>query len=203
MTVPLTALDSVAALVVIDLQRGVVGIPAAHSVADVIGRTAQLTRAFRQRGLPVVLVRVTGQRQEDGTVTFAAGPGRGRTDAGMRRFSPPPDWDELVPELKPEADELIITKPRWSALVGTSLDEDLRRLGVSQVFLTGIATSIGVESTARSAHDLGYNVVLVVDAMTDRDLEAHRQSVERLFPRLGETCTTAEVLNLLGEVPAR
>jgi nicotinamidase-related amidase len=54
-----------------------------------------------------------------------------------------------------------------------------------------------VESTARSAYDLGYNVTLVVDAMTDRDAEAHRHCVEKIFPRLGETATTSEVLRLL------
>jgi nicotinamidase-related amidase len=92
-----------------------------------------------------------------------------------------------------------VTKQRVGAFHGTSLDETLRQQGVIQVFLTGIATSIGVESTARSAHDLGYNVVLVVDAMTNRDAEAHRLSVEKIFPRLGETAKTDDVLKLLND----
>ncbi len=75
------------------------------------------------------------------------------------------------------------------------------RRGVTQVVLTGVATSIGVESTARSAYDLGYNVTLVVDAMTDRDADAHRHSVEKIFPRLGETAKTDDVLKLLKEAP--
>jgi nicotinamidase-related amidase len=54
-----------------------------------------------------------------------------------------------------------------------------------------------VESTARSAYDLGYSVALVVDAMTDRDADAHRYCVEKIFPRLGETDTTENVLKLL------
>ena len=73
---------------------------------------------------------------------------------------------------------------------------------MTQVFLTGIATTAGVESTARNAHDHGYNVVLVIDAMTDRDADAHRNSVEKIFPRIGETTTTDEVLRQLQE-PAR
>ena len=77
------------------------------------------------------------------------------------------------------------------------MDEYLRRRGVTQVFLAGISTSAGVESTARSAYDLGYNVVLVTDAITDRDAEAHRLTVEKIFPRLGENDTTARVLQLL------
>jgi nicotinamidase-related amidase len=77
------------------------------------------------------------------------------------------------------------------------------RRGVTQVVLTGIATSIGVESTARNAHDHGYHVALVVDAMTDMDPTAHQHSVERIFPRLGETTTTAEVLSVLEPQPLR
>ena len=58
---------------------------------------------------------------------------------------------------------------------------------------------LATPSPALSAYDHGYNATLVVDAMTDRDPDAHRHSVERIFPRLGETATTAEVLTLLHE----
>ncbi|MGD1091949.1 MAG: isochorismatase family protein [Bryobacteraceae bacterium] len=183
---PLSKLDSTAALIVIDLQKGIVGLPTVHPTGEIVGRTTRLARAFRERGLPVVLVRVAG-----------APPGR--TDAGPRKFSFSADWTELVPDLEQHPDDLIITKQRWGAFHGTTLDGDLRRRGVTQVVLTGVATSAGVESTARSAHDLGYNVTLVVDAMTDRDAEAHRHSVEKIFPRLGETATTDDVLKLMSE----
>lgn len=79
----------------------------------------------------------------------------------------------------------------------------MRQRDITRVFLTGVATSIGVESTARSAHEYGYNVVPVVDAMTDRNADAHRHSVEKIFPRLGETDTTENVLKLLEEAPAK
>jgi nicotinamidase-related amidase len=69
--------------------------------------------------------------------------------------------------------------------------------------LTGIATGSGVEATARSAYDHGYNVVLVVDAMTDRNAEVHHHSVETTFPKLGETDTTDNVLKLLKETPVQ
>ena len=68
---------------------------------------------------------------------------------------------------------------------------------MTQVVLTGIATTAGVESTARAAHEAGYHVVLAIDAMTDRSAEAHDHSVRHVFPRLGETGTTAEILGLL------
>jgi nicotinamidase-related amidase len=121
----------------------------------------------------------------------------GRTDAGMPKFAFPPDWAELVPELDQHPNDHLITKQRWGAFIGTSLHDDLRHRGVTQIVLTGVATSIGVESTARSAYDFGYNVALVVDAMTDRDADSHRQSVEKVFPRLGETVITDDLLKLL------
>jgi nicotinamidase-related amidase len=183
---PLTKLDTDPALVIIDLQKGIVSMPTVHPAGEIIGRSAQLACAFRERGLPVVLVHVSG-----------AAPGR--TDAGRPNFSFPADWAELVPELERHPDDHIVIKQRWGAFLGTSLDDYLRKRGVTQIVLTGVATSIGVESTARSAYDLGYNVVLVVDAMTDRDADAHRHSVEKIFPRLGETDTTDNVLKLLRE----
>jgi nicotinamidase-related amidase len=175
-------------LVVIDLQKGVAGLPAVHPIAEIVARTARLARAFREHGLPVVLVN-------------AAGAAPGRTDAGPRTFSFPPDWTELVPELEEIPGHRKITKERWGAFHGTLLDDHLRAQGVTQIVLTGVATSIGVESTARSAYDLGYNVALVLDAMTDLDADAHRYSIEKIFPRLGETGTTSDVLKLLQEMP--
>jgi nicotinamidase-related amidase len=187
---PLTQLDATAALIVIDLQKGIVAIPTVHPTAEIVDRSAQLARAFRERGLPIVLVNVSGRAP-------------GRTEAPAPKFSFPPDWTELVPELEQQPSDRIVTKQRVGAFIGTSLDEYLRQRGVTQVFLTGVATSAGVEATARSAYDYGYNVVLVVDAMTDRNADAHRYSVEAVFPRLGETETTGNVLKRLREAPAQ
>jgi nicotinamidase-related amidase len=183
---PLTKLDTTAALIVIDLQKGIVGLPTVHPAGEIVARAAQLARAFREQGLPVVLVNVSGRAT-------------GRTDAEIPTFSFPADWTELVPELEQHPDDHVVTKQRLGAFLGTSLGDYLRQRGVTQVVLTGIATSSGVESTARSAYDLGYNVVLVGDAMTDRDADAHRHSVEKIFPRLGETAKTDDVVKLLSE----
>lgn len=179
----ISQIESVAALVVIDLQKGILGMPTAHPTAAVVEHSASLAKAFRARKLPVVLVNV-------------AGGAPGRTQAKMN-FTPPPDWTVLAPELGPEPADILVTKHTWGAFHGTALDMMLRRQGVTQIVLTGVATSIGVESTARSAFEHGYNVALVTDAMTDLVAEAHQNSIERIFPRLGETGTTAEVLKLL------
>jgi nicotinamidase-related amidase len=181
---PITTLDANAALIVIDLQKGIVALQTAHPASEIVSRSAQLARAFRKHGLPVVLVNVT-----------AAAPGR--TDAGPRKFSFADDWAELVPELEQQPDDYIVSKQRPGAFIGTSLDEYLRRRGVTQLFVTGIATTSGVEATVRSAYDHGYNVAVVVDAITDRDADAHRYCVEKVFPRMSETGTTDNVLKLL------
>jgi len=181
---PLTQLDANAALIVIDLQKGIVGRATTHPTAEIVERSAELARAFRRRGLPVVLVNVT-----------AVPPGR--TDGGPHNYAFPEGWAELVPELEAQAGDVLISKQCPGAFLGTTLDETLRRHGVTQVFVTGIATSIGVESTARSARDLGYNVVFVVDAMTDMSAENHLHCVEKIFPRFGETDTTEAVLQVL------
>jgi nicotinamidase-related amidase len=181
---PLSTLDRAAALVLIDLQKGIVAnIP--EGAPAILDRAAALARAFRSRGLPVVLVNVAG-----------AAPGR--TQAQPPTFALPPDWTEISPGLDAQPTDLRITKHSWGAFLGTALDAELRSRGVTQIVLGGIATSIGVESTARSAYDLGYNIVFVTDTMSDRSPDAQANSFERIFPRLGELCVTGDVLRALG-----
>lgn len=181
---PLSQLDPTPALISIDLQKGIVAMPTVHPASDVVSRTAHLARAFRARMYPVVLVNVTGMAP-------------GRVEAVRPKFNFPPDWTQLAPELDQQPTDHLVTKQRVGAFIGTRLDEYLRNLGVTQIFLTGISTTAGVESTARSAYDFGYNVVFVTDAMTDRDPAAHNHAVQNIFPRFGETTSTSELLSLL------
>ncbi|MEV8127636.1 hydrolase [Streptomyces sp. NPDC085944] len=188
-----TALDPRTALVVIDLQAGIVAAPTEpYCGAEVVSRSAELAEAFRARGLPVVLVRVSFAADGADAVP-------GRTEAGGGGGPRPEGWDVIVDELAGHPGDITVTKRNWGAFHGTGLDVQLRRRGVTQIVLTGIATSIGVESTARAAHEHGYHVTLATDAMSDMSAEAHRGSVERIFPRLGETGTTREILELLAK----
>ncbi|EIF33545.1 nicotinamidase-like amidase [Burkholderia sp. Ch1-1] len=180
----LTTLDAKTALIVVDLQQGIVALPTAHSTGEVVERSAVLAEAFRRHGLPVVLVNVTG-----------GAPGRTQEVRNTGDF--PAGFADLVPELNAQPSDHRVTKRTWGAFTNTDLEAYLREQGVTQVVLVGVATSIGVESTARYAHELGLNVTLVVDAMTDRNADAHINSITRIFPRLGETGTTQEVLDLL------
>lgn len=186
---PLTTLDPTPALVVVDLQKGIV----TDAFARVVANTAALAKTFRAHDMPVVLVNVTGRAP-------------GRTDADRHGGSGgagalPTGWADIIDELEPQPSDHLITKRRRSAFHDTGLDTLLRDLGVTQTVLAGVTTSSGVESTARSAHDHGYHVVLATDAMADRDTDSHRHSVERVFPKLGQTATSAEIIDFFNRPP--
>jgi nicotinamidase-related amidase len=185
----ITALDPKTALILIDLQKGIVAYSTAHPADEVVRHAAALADAFRRHDLPVVLVN-------------AAGGAPGRTEQAHPRGEFPAGWTDLVPELNQQPEDHTVTKRTWGAFTNTGLDEHLKKLGATQVVVAGIATSIGVESTARQAHELGFNVTLATDAMTDMSLDAHNNSITRIFPRLGETGTTWEIVALLDSTRA-
>jgi nicotinamidase-related amidase len=121
----------------------------------------------------------------------------GRTEQARRFRDFPEGWTDLIPELDAQASDHRVTKRTWGAFSHTDLEAYLKGQGATQVVIVGVATSAGVESTARQAHELGFNVALAIDAMTDMSPEAHANSVTRIFPRLGETATTQEILDQL------
>jgi nicotinamidase-related amidase len=182
-----TTLDRKTALVVIDLQKGIVAYPTVHPIGEVVERSRSLVDAFRQRGLPVVLVNVAGRA-----------PGRTEQQPPSPPF--PAGWTDLIPEMDRQPGDIVVTKRTWGAFASTDLEYRPKVLGVTQVVIVGVATGTGtgVESTARQAYEQGFNVTLAVDAMTDMRLEAHDHSIAHVFPRLGETGTTREIIDLLG-----
>jgi nicotinamidase-related amidase len=178
-------LDPNTALIIVDLQKGIVGLPLVHPIDEVLRCNRALADAFRARDLPVVLVNVTG-----------GAPGR-TEQPRLNLDALPADFADLVPELGRQPDDIVVTKRTWGAFASTDLGKQLETLGVTQVVVTGVATGTGVESTARQAYEQGFNVTLATDAMTDRNPEAHDYSVRKVFPRLGETGSAADVIVLL------
>jgi nicotinamidase-related amidase len=184
MPVALTMLDPKTALIVVDLQKGVVGLPLVHPIGAVIARACALADAFRARGLPVALVNVVGGAP-------------GRTEQPRPTGPRPEGWSDLIPELNRQPDDIVVTKRTWGAFASTDLEAQLKARGVTQVAIAGVATATGVESTARQAYEQGFNVTLAIDAMTDRRPEAHDYSISNIFPRLGETGTSQDIIDLL------
>jgi nicotinamidase-related amidase len=176
------------ALVLIDLQKAIVGMPAApRSGAEVVACAKGLAKTFRAAKAPVVLVRVAfapdfsdaPKQPVDEPMQLSAG-------------SLPPDWDELVEGLRAPGD-LIVVKRQWGAFYGTELDLQLRRRGITTIVLGGVATNIGVESTARQAWELGYELVVPEDACASRSAEMHAFAISHIFPRLSRVVRSADI----------
>ncbi len=185
----ITAIDKNTALVLIDLQNSIVGYPLAHPIAGVLNNAAKLVAAFRKAELPIVIVNVN-----------AAGAAwtKSRKEANQpARPVAAENATDIVSEIKTDAGDIFITKHTWSGFYETALDDELKKRNVTGIVLGGVATSIGVEGTARAASERAYNLTFALDAMTDMSIDAHENSVKRIFPRIGESGTTEEIIKML------
>ena len=178
------------ALVFIDLQNGILGMPLApHSSATILENTNKLAGAFREKGATIVFVRVSIAEVLNLPVD---------SPARDPKAPPPPDAaSELIAQLDRQPSDLVITKRQWGAFYGTELDQQLRRRGIKTIVIGGVATNIGVESTARAAFDRGYEIIFTEDAMTTLTPEAQKFATEIIFPRMGRVRTTVQVLEAL------
>ncbi|MDA8194298.1 MAG: isochorismatase family protein [Thermaerobacter sp.] len=177
------------ALVVIDLQKGIVQYPVKpHPAEAVVARAAALAQAMRTAAGFVVLVRVASH---DGRDLL-------RPDADMAPPNPterPADWSEIVPQLGPEVGDYVLTKRQWGAFYGTDLDLQLRRRNIDTIILCGIATGIGVDTTAREAYQRGYRQIFAVDAMSGVNPGEHEYVTSTIFPRIGRVTTTQALVD--------
>ncbi|MET7487917.1 isochorismatase family protein [Streptomyces sp. NPDC005538] len=158
------------ALVLVDLMDRIVALPLEpHKGTEVLAAAEELAAGFRSAGALVVLIRV----ERPGIAEQPAGSGLA---AGLAR-----------------AGDLEIVKRTIGGFQGTGLDDRLRERGVTTLVFGGIATNLGVESTARAAGDLGYQLVFVEEAMSAFTAAEHQASVKLDFPRLGTVVAAAEV----------
>lgn len=185
----ISIIDKNTALVLIDLQKGVVQLPVAHAIDKVLENSAKLVATFRTAKLPVVIVNVNPINSP----AFKTRNERKQTGGA----APAADFLDIVPEIKVEEGDIRITKTTWDAFYNTALHEELQEKGVTQIVLAGVATSIGVEGTARSANQRAYNIAFASDAMTDMFTDAHENSLKYIFPRIGEVGITDEIVEQL------
>ena len=187
MTQALSLNPRTTALVMIDLQHGIVRRPVApYSGAQVVANAKPLADALRVRGGTVVWVRVL---LNDILAMPADAPTR-TPDAPLA----PAEASELVPEIGAQPGDVIVSKRQWGAFYGTDLEQQLRRRGIDTIVIGGIATNFGVESTARAAFDFGFKLVFVEDATSGLNEEMHRFSFEKLFRHMGHVRSTQETI---------
>ena len=180
------------ALVLIDLQKGILSTPTApHSADTVVANSRKLADRFRAAKAPVVLV----------TVGWSPDGGDGMKQAvdqpNNRPGGFPADFAELVEGVGRQDSDILIRKRQWGAFYGTELDLQLRRRRIETVVLGGVATNLGVESTARSAWEHGYTVVFAEDATSSYDAYMHAFAFEKIFPRLGLRRSTDQILKMI------
>ncbi|ALJ74246.1 Isochorismatase family protein YecD [Burkholderia pseudomallei] len=185
MSIP--TLNPTVALVAIDLQNGIVSLPVVpQSGSEVVAKTAELANAFRARKLPVIFVHTS--YQPDGAAALKV-----KTDVTPSPPNLDPEWSAFAPALGVQPLDVVVTKHQWGAFTGTDLDVQLRRRGITDIVLTGIATNVGVESTAREAYENNYNVVIVSDAVSTWSTDAQTFALTQIFPKLGQVATAADV----------
>jgi len=179
------------AIVVIDLQKGITSRETQpYSTKTVIENTTKLLKFFRENNMPVFLIRVASSADQKDKLNVITDTTWDNND------KMPTDWSELVPELEKENSDFVITKKQWGAFYGTELDLQLRRRKIDTIVLCGIATCMGVESTARFAYEYGYNQIFAEDAMSSMSKEEHEHTTKKIFPRMGLVRKTKEILSL-------
>jgi nicotinamidase-related amidase len=159
-----------------------------------LARTGGLIDATRKSGMMVVYV-VVGFRAgypevSPRNMAFSGLKGSGAFDAGAA-------GTEIHPAVAPQPNDVIVTKHRVGAFLGTDLDMLLRARGIETLVLAGIATSGVVLSTLRHAADADYRIVVTGDCCSDRDAEVHRMLLEKVFPRQATVLTAEQSLQAI------
>ena len=191
------------ALLIVDMQNAFIhkdgslskmGLDVSRS-SIVIEPIKKLKEEFKRQSRPIIFIQHTHRPD--------------RTDGGMVAKVFPPildfghcfdgSWDaEITEELKPESDDYIVKKHRYSAFYNTQLEEVLRGLGIQQLVVTGIATNICVESTIRDAFYRDYNVFVPREATASFTEEAEKGAFgnfEFAFARVTTVEDMVEKLN--------
>jgi nicotinamidase-related amidase len=159
------------ALLSVDLMQRIVDGPCVpHTGSAVVQRSSRLAEAVRASGGHVAWV-------------WSERPGPVQ-----------PEGSQLVDGIDRRPEDAELVKHTWGAFTNTSLAQTLRGWRATTVWLTGISTSHGVESTGRFADELGFDVVFVEDAMTATEAGDHAHSVQRIFPKLGPVVRHSDLL---------
>ncbi len=165
--------------------------------SGIIRNSAACVAACRQHKIPIFWIRV--ERRAD--QVDAVAPLTDAFLAGGKKLHPPIVRDTLeaanVDELPVLPEDQVVLKPRFDPFCGTDLDLQLRVRKIDTILLGGYATNFGVENCARTARDLGYNVVLLSDCCYNIDQEAHEWALTRIMPFFTRVMPSEQALGLL------
>lgn len=178
-----------AALVLIDLQNGIVVNPALapRPGSAVVAAAIRTAEKFRAAGAQVILVRAAFAKDYSDLPNQDVDQPMQLPAEGL-----PDDWSTLVDGLAAKGD-LVVVKRHWGAFHGTDLDLQLRRRGIGTIVLGGISTNFGVESTARHAWEHGYKLQIVEDLCAGPSAEAHDFAIRTIFPRIAHVINSGDI----------
>lgn len=160
----------------------------------VLPRTQDLLKAFRQNGIECLFARIACHTKD----------GRDRSLSqkmpGWNNLLLPKDEhaSQIVPELAPIGDEIVVTKTTDSALTGSNLRLILTNLGIKTVVCCGIFTDQCVSSTVRSLADESFNVVVIEDCCAAGSEELHRKELEIINMIYCHVMSSQELKQLMG-----
>lgn len=178
------------ALIAVDFQEGILRVPfVPHAASAVLANGARLAKYFREIGSVVALTRVAWAPDFADALTQKVDRPLPMPPGGL-----PEDWADLSADLDVQSTDIVITKRQWNAFHGTELDLQLRRRGIERIVLCGIASNMGVESTARAGYELGYQIVFAEDAISSVAPGMHEFAVQAIFPMIGFVRSTEQIL---------
>lgn len=177
------------ALVLIDLQQGILKMDyAPYTAENIVQNANKLIEVFRKNNSFIVFVRVKLYDGKDAlkpNSMISLLPKEGH------------DYSKFHHLLNKRDGDFVIDKRQFSAFVGTDLDLQLRRRGIDTIVLGGVATHVGVDTTARDAYQLNYNQFFVTDMMSAQNETLHQFPIDNIFPLMRQTITTNELLHTL------
>lgn len=180
------------ALVLMDLQPRQV---ARVADPDYLPRLVALRRAFGDRGAQVVHVRVAFTPQDRRSIS-PRNKAFGALATGSGNAEGTPDA-EIVPELAPADDDIVVRKTRFGSFSTTNLDQLLRGRDIDTLVLAGLTTSGVVLSTVRDAGDRDYRLLVVTDCCDDPDADLHATLLDKVISRQADLVDAASVPALL------
>jgi len=155
----------------------------------------KLSDAFRTRSLPVIYI-YTAWRPDYSDVALPLKKMRRKAQENGALVIG--SWGaQIIDELRPRSGDHMIMKKAYGGFFQTPLDRTLRNLGVTTLFMTGVATNYCVETTTREAVGYGYDVILVSDGAATFDPQGHQATLNVIAGGFGEVMSTDEVLEIL------
>ncbi|MBI2908625.1 MAG: cysteine hydrolase [Chloroflexi bacterium] len=183
------------AVLIMDYQRMIVDFVGNVQERDVLENARAVLEGARVAGLPVIYV------------LAAFRPGHPEVSAHNKRFTAIKKAGNLVegapgteihPEVAAQPGDIIVTKRRVGAFISSDLATVLKAAEIDTIVLMGLASSGVVLSTTRFAADSDYEIVILEDCCSDRDMEVHRVLMEKVFPTQATVTTSAEFLKAIG-----